>query len=192
VTKVLPTEFCSACCTALARRLKSTAGESPPPDLEVNAMEQTIKMTVNGKTHSVTTDARRPLLDVLREDLHLTGTKYGCGEGQCGACTVLVDGKRVYACRMAVSGVADKKIRTIEGLADGDKLHAVQQAFLADSGFQCGYCTSGMIMSAVGLLEENNKPTDPDIQEWMNRQICRCCSYASITKAVKRAVGGIS
>ena len=152
-------------------------------------MEQTIKLTVNGKAHSVTTDTRRPLLDVLREDLHLTGTKYGCGEGQCGACTVLVDGKRVYACRMAVSGVAEKMVRTIEGLAVGDKLHPVQEAFLAESGFQCGYCTSGMIMSAVGLLEANKKPDDAEIQEWMNRQICRCCSYASITKARHRAAG---
>jgi aerobic-type carbon monoxide dehydrogenase small subunit (CoxS/CutS family) len=102
---------------------------------------------------------------------------------------VLVDGRRVYACRMAVSGVDGKKIRTIEGLAEGDKLHPVQEAFLAESGFQCGYCTSGMIMSAVGLLEENKKPSDAEIQDWMNRQVCRCCSYASITKAVHRAAG---
>ena len=154
-------------------------------------MEQTIKLTVNGKAHSVTTDSRRPLLDVLREDLHLTGAKYGCGEGQCGACTVLVDGKRVYACRMAVAGVEGKKVRTIEGLADGDKLHPVQEAFLAESGFQCGYCTSGMIMSAVALLEENSKPTDTELRDWMNRQICRCCSYASITKAVHRAAQNV-
>jgi aerobic-type carbon monoxide dehydrogenase small subunit (CoxS/CutS family) len=152
-------------------------------------MEQTIRISVNGKAHAVTTDSRRPLLDVLREDLHLTGTKYGCGEGQCGACTVLVDGRRVYACRMAISGVDGKIIRTIEGLADGDKLHPVQEAFLAESGFQCGYCTSGMIMCAVELLEENKKPTEAEIREWMNRQICRCCSYASITKAVHRAAG---
>jgi aerobic carbon-monoxide dehydrogenase small subunit len=152
-------------------------------------MEQTIRITVNGKAHAVTTDSRRPLLDVLREDLRLTGTKYGCGEGQCGACTVLVDGRRVYACRMAIAGVADKKIRTIEGLADGDKLHPVQEAFLAESGFQCGYCTPGMIMSAVALLEENPKPSETETQEWMNRQICRCCSYASITKAVRHAAG---
>ena len=90
---------------------------------------------------------------------------------------------------MAVSGVEGKKIRTIEGLAEGDKLHPVQEAFLADNGFQCGYCTSGMIICAVGLLEENKKPTETEIQEWMNRQICRCCSYATITKAVRRAAG---
>lgn len=152
-------------------------------------MDQTMKLTVNGKSHSVTTDDRRPLLDVLREDLHLTGTKYGCGEGQCGACTVLVDNRRVYACRMAVSGVAGKSIRTIEGLADGDKLHPVQEAFLAESGFQCGYCTPGMVMSAVALIEERPHADDSEIQDWMNRQICRCCSYANIAKAVRRAAG---
>jgi aerobic-type carbon monoxide dehydrogenase small subunit (CoxS/CutS family) len=152
-------------------------------------MQQTIRLTVNGTAHSVTTDDRRPLLDVLREDLRLTGTKYGCGEGQCGACTVLVDGRRVYACRMAVSGVAGKSIRTIEGVAEGDKLHPVQEAFLAESGFQCGYCTPGMVMSAVALLEERPNASDSEIQDWMNRQICRCCSYANITKAVRTAAG---
>jgi aerobic-type carbon monoxide dehydrogenase small subunit (CoxS/CutS family) len=155
-------------------------------------MEQTIRLTVNGKAHSVTTDSRRPLLDVLREDLHLTGTKYGCGEGQCGACTVLVDGRRVYACRMAVASVEGKTIRTIEGLADGDKLHPVQEAFLAESGFQCGYCTPGMVLSAVALLEEKPGASDSEVREWMNRQICRCCSYADITKAVRRAAGQTS
>jgi carbon-monoxide dehydrogenase small subunit len=152
-------------------------------------MEQTIRLSVNGESHSVTTDPRRMLLDVLREELHLTGTKYGCGEGQCGACTVLLDGRRVYSCRTPMQNVGGKQVRTIEGLADSDKLHPVQEAFLAESGFQCAYCTSGMIMSTVALLEQNAKPTDEEIRNWMNRHVCRCCSYANITKAVARAAG---
>jgi aerobic-type carbon monoxide dehydrogenase small subunit (CoxS/CutS family) len=121
--------------------------------------------------------------------LHLTGTKYGCGEGQCGACTVLLDGRRVYSCRTPMQNVAGKQVRTIESLADGDKLHPVQEAFLAESAFQCAYCTSGMIMSTVALLEQNAKPTDEEIHNWMNRHVCRCCSYANIAKAVARAAG---
>jgi aerobic-type carbon monoxide dehydrogenase small subunit (CoxS/CutS family) len=152
-------------------------------------MDQTIRLTINGQSHSVVTDPERPLLDVLREDLHLTGTKYGCGESRCGACTVLIDGQRAYSCRTFVKDAAGKQVRTIEGLAAGDKLHPVQEAFLAEEGFQCAFCTSGMIMSAVALLEETPKPTDDEIQSWMNRQICRCCSYVNIARAVRRAAG---
>jgi len=152
-------------------------------------MEQIFRMSVNGDAHSVTTDPARPLLDVLREDLQLTGTKYGCGEGQCGACTVLVDGRRVYSCRTPIKNVQGKTVRTIEGVADGDKLHPVQEAFVAEDAFQCGYCTSGMIMSAVALLEENAHASDDEVRTWMNRQVCRCCSYANISKAVHRAAG---
>ena len=129
-------------------------------------------------------------LDVLREDLQLTGTKYGCGEARCGACSVLVDGKRVFSCKTAVEDVADKQIRTIEGLAAGDKLHPVQEAFLAENAFQCAYCTSGMIMAAVALLEENPKPTDAQIIAGMNRNICRCCSHVKIIDAIRRAADG--
>jgi aerobic-type carbon monoxide dehydrogenase small subunit (CoxS/CutS family) len=152
-------------------------------------MEKNYQLSVNGKSHSVTTEQERMLLDVLREDLHLAGTKYGCGEARCGACTVLVDGKRVYSCRTTIGEAAGKQVRTIEGLAEGDKLHRVQEAFLAEQAFQCAFCTSGMIMSTVALLEENARPSDEDIQNWMNRHICRCCSYTSITKAVRRAAG---
>ena len=115
----------------------------------------TMNLTVNGQPRTVTTDPDRPLLDVLREDLQLTGTKYGCGESQCGACSVLVDGKRVFSCRTPASRVEGKAVRTIEGLARGDALHPVQQAFLDEGAFQCGYCTPGMIMAAVALLDEN-------------------------------------
>jgi len=150
-------------------------------------VDATIQFTVNGPRREITTDPERPLLDVLREDLGLTGTKYGCGEGQCGACSVLLDGKRVFSCRTSASGAAGKTVTTIEGLADGEKLHPVQEAFLAESAFQCGYCTPGMVIAAVALLKENPRPTDADVVAGMNRNICRCCSHASYFKAVKRA-----
>src|SRR2546428_242761 len=116
-------------------------------------MDATIQFTVNGRRREVTTDPDRPLLDVLREDLGLTGTKYGCGEGQCGACSVLVDGKRVFSCRTGASTVAGKSVLTVEGLSTGEKLHPVQEAFLAESAFQCGYCTPGMVIAAGALLK---------------------------------------
>jgi len=150
-------------------------------------MQATIQFTVNGQRREITTDPDRPLLEVLREDLQLTGTKYGCGEGQCGACSVLLNGKRVFSCRTSASSAAGKTVTTIEGLADGEKLHPVQEAFLAESAFQCGYCTPGMVIAAVALLKENPRPTDADVVAGMNRNICRCCSYASYFKAVKRA-----
>src|SRR5687767_12617561 len=112
-------------------------------------MDATIKFTVNGRERTVTTDARRPLLDVLREDLQLTGTKYGCGEGKCGACSVLLDGERVFSCRTDAEDAAGKNVVTIEGLANGETLHPVQEAFVAEQGFQCGFCTPGMIVAAV-------------------------------------------
>jgi aerobic-type carbon monoxide dehydrogenase small subunit (CoxS/CutS family) len=152
------------------------------------AMEQAqIKMTVNGKPVEATTDPSRPLLEVLREDLGLTGAKYGCGEGACGACVVLMDGRRTPACNLPVSEAQGKSITTIEGLADGDRLHPVQQAFLDENAFQCGYCTPGMILTAAALLAENRAPTDPQIVEAMNGNVCRCCGYATTLAAVKRA-----
>jgi aerobic carbon-monoxide dehydrogenase small subunit len=147
----------------------------------------TMNFTVNGQRRTVTTDSDRPLLDVLREDLQLTGTKYGCGEAQCGACSVLVNGKRVFSCRTPASSVDGKTVLTIEGLAKGDDLHPVQEAFLDEGAFQCGYCTPGMIMTAVALLEDKPKPSDAEIVSGMNRNICRCCSYPKIVQAVRRA-----
>ena len=149
----------------------------------------TLGFTVNGESRSVSTDPDRPLLDVLREDLQLTGTKYGCGETQCGACSVLVDGRRVFSCRTPVSKVDQKSVLTIEGLARAEALHPVQQAFLDEGAFQCGYCTPGMIMTAVALLDANPKPSDDEIVEGMNRNVCRCCSYPLILQAVRRASG---
>jgi len=150
--------------------------------------ERTIRFTVNGDERTVETDEERPLLEVLREDLELTGTKYGCGEGQCGACAVLLEGKRVNACRIPVSRADGKTVVTIEGIANGDALHPVQQAFLDEKAIQCGFCTAGMIVSAVELLERRPNPTDAEIIAGMNRNICRCCGYPSIVRAVRRAV----
>jgi aerobic carbon-monoxide dehydrogenase small subunit len=150
-------------------------------------MQQTIQFTVNGEPRSVSTDPDRPLLEVLREDLQLTGTKFGCGERQCGACTVLMDGRPVMSCSTRAATAAGKSITTIEGLASGDHLHPVQQAFLEENALQCGYCTAGMIMAAVALLDESPHPTDDEIRRRMQRNVCRCGGYVRIVKAVQRA-----
>ncbi len=150
-------------------------------------MDKTFTLTVNGQRRTISTDPQRPLLDVLREDLHLTGTKYGCGEGQCRACTVLMNGKSVASCITSVADADQQTIVTIEGLVKNSVLHPVQEAFLAEGAFQCGYCTSGMIMGLVGMLNEKPKPTEADILARMQRHLCRCCSYPRILKAIRRA-----
>ena len=150
-------------------------------------MDVTVTLTVNGTKKAITTDPERPLLDVLREELHLTGPKYGCGEGRCGACTVLMNGKRVLSCVTPVVQADKKAITTIEGLTKGDSLHPVQQAFLEEEAMQCGYCTPGMILTAVALLEKNPKPTDEEIAATMNVNLCRCNGYPKILNAVRRA-----
>jgi len=155
-------------------------------------MDTTITLTVNGKERTVVTDPERSLLDVLREVLHLTGAKYGCGEGRCGACTVLMDGRRTLSCVTPVAKADKKTITTIEGLADGDSLHPVQQAFLDEGAIQCGYCTPGMILNAVALLEKNPQPTDEQIAEWMNVNLCRCNGYTKILSAIRRAATQIA
>ena len=150
-------------------------------------MDVTVNLTVNGQQKKITTESRRSLLDVLREDLGVTGAKYGCGEGRCGACSVLLDGRRVHSCVTPVSRADSKSIVTIEGLAEGDSLHPVQQAFLDEHAMQCGYCTGGMILAAVTLLEKNANPTDREIADGMNGNICRCNGYPKIITAVRRA-----
>ncbi len=155
-------------------------------------MDATITLTVNAKKRTVVTDPQRSLLDVLREVLHLTGAKYGCGEGRCGACTVLMDGRRTLSCVTPVAMADKKTITTIEGLADAGSLHPVQQAFLDEGAIQCGYCTPGMILNAVALLKKNPQPTDEQITEWMNGNLCRCNGYTKILKAVRRAAAQIS
>jgi aerobic-type carbon monoxide dehydrogenase small subunit (CoxS/CutS family) len=151
-------------------------------------MDITFTLTVNGQRRTVTTDPQRSLLQVLREDLELTGPKYGCGEGQCGACTVLLDGQREHACLLPARDAAGKSVTTIEGLSAGDRLHPVQTAFLEEGAMQCGYCTPGMILATVALLNHTPRPSDDEVLTWMNAQICRCCGYPRILKAVRRAV----
>jgi aerobic-type carbon monoxide dehydrogenase small subunit (CoxS/CutS family) len=146
-----------------------------------------MELLINGKKYSTQADPQDSLLGVLRHDLDLTGTKYGCGEGQCGACTVLLDGKAVRACQTPVSAAAGKPITTIEGLEKAGKLHPVQEAFLKVDVFQCGYCASGMVLSTVALLRQHPKPTDQQILDFMNGNICRCGTYPLIVKAIKEA-----
>ena len=150
-------------------------------------MPSELKFHVNGKERSVSSETGRSLLEVLREDLKLTGTKYGCGEGACGACTVLVDGKPTFSCTTMASEASGKKIATIEGLADGEKLHPVQQAYCDALAYQCGYCTPGMIMETVALLEKSPKPGEAEIAKALDGHLCRCCGYTNIFDAVRRA-----
>jgi len=145
------------------------------------------QLDINGKLVKVEAPAEEPLLSVLRNRLDLTGSKYGCGEGQCGACTVLLDGRPTRSCLTPISAAAGARIVTIEGLAVGGKLSAVQQAFLEEGALQCGYCTSGMIVAATALLRNNPRPSNDQIAEAMNGNICRCGTYLRILEAIKRA-----
>jgi aerobic-type carbon monoxide dehydrogenase small subunit (CoxS/CutS family) len=153
-------------------------------------MDQSVTLHVNGESHTVTTDPDRPLLDVLREDLGLTGAKFGCGERQCGACTVLANGRPIFSCSTRVDAVAGREIETIEGLAEGDTLHPLQVAFIAEGVSQCGYCTPGMIMTAVSLLRNDAHPSEEKIRDQMQRNVCRCGTYTRIIRAVQRAAKG--
>src|SRR5579863_922842 len=152
----------------------------------------TIHLAINGKSYTVDADPQASLLTVLREQLDLTGSKYGCGEGQCGACTVLIDGKAQRSCVTRLGAVAQKQITTIEGLASGEQLHPVQEAFLDAGAMQCGYCTSGMIMSAFALLKRNANPAEKDIVDFMDGNICRCGTYPRIVSAIQKAAKAMS
>jgi len=147
----------------------------------------TLRLAINGRSYSVDTDPQTSLLTVLRENLDLTGSKYGCGEGMCGACTVLIDGKAQRSCITRVGSLTDKQITTIEGLATGEQLHPVQQAFLDAGAMQCAYCTSGMIMSAVALLKKNPAPDESQIIDFMDGNVCRCGTYSRIVSAIQKA-----
>lgn len=150
-------------------------------------MAKPVQLEINGKPYAVECDPQTPLLSALRDELGLTGTKYGCGEGQCGACTVLMDGAPRRSCQIAVSAAAGKKITTIEGLEKDGHLHPVQQAFLDAGAFQCAYCTSGMIMSSVGLLSSNSNPSTAEIVQYLQGNICRCGTHPRVMEAVHHA-----
>lgn len=150
-------------------------------------MMQPMDLKINNKTVSLTVDGDRMLLWVLRTDLGLTGTKYGCGQAHCGACTVLIDGKAARSCVMPVKAVGGKEVLTIEGLSQGGRLHPLQKAFLANDALQCGFCTSGMIMNAYGLLKKNPQPSESDIIQGMEGNLCRCSAYNRIVKAIQIA-----
>ncbi len=149
-----------------------------------------VRLNVNGQERQLQLDPRTSLLDTLREDLTLAGTKKGCDHGQCGACTVLIDGRRVLSCLTLAAMASGHKVTTVEGLAEGDRLHPVQAAFLKHDAFQCGYCTPGQIVSAVGLLAEGCPDDEAGIRECMSGNLCRCGAYGNIVAAVREAKGG--
>lgn len=153
-------------------------------------MVRPVSFTLNGKPAQVTVDDERMLLWVLRYDLGLTGTKYGCGEGLCGACTVIVDNEAVRSCATKLKDVAGRQVLTVEGLSRNGQLHALQQAFLKVNAFQCGYCTSGMLMSAYALLQKKPRPTRAEIIQHMDDNLCRCGSHKRILEAIESAAQG--
>ncbi len=156
-------------------------------------MSTTVKLTVNGKPASADVESRTLLVQLLREHLGLTGTHVGCDTSQCGACVVHVDGKSVKACTMLAVQAEGAEVTTIEGLADGDTLHPMQEAFRDNHGLQCGFCTPGMVMSAVDLVASNKSPSDREVREWLEGNICRCTGYHNIVKAIQagaKAMGG--
>ena len=150
-------------------------------------MAKPIELQINGKAYQVHSDPETRLLYVLRDELGLTGSKYGCGEGQCGACTVLIGGNARRSCQVSLSAAAAKPITTIEGLERDGRLHPVQQAFVDAGAFQCAYCTPGMIMSSVALLGQNSSPSEPEIAQFLQGNICRCGTYPRIVDAVQHA-----
>jgi xanthine dehydrogenase YagT iron-sulfur-binding subunit len=160
--------------------------------ITIRAMPTTaIDLTVNGRPVHVVADVRTSLLDLLREHLGLTGTKKGCNQGACGACTILLDGRRVNACLTLAIMHTGSRITTIEGLADGDTLHPLQAAFIEHDAFQCGYCTPGQIMSGVGCIAEGHATSAEDIRAWMSGNICRCGAYVGIVAAVADVASGV-
>ena len=159
------------------------------PGVPTGAETVPVNLKINGEAHAIEVDPRTTLLDALRERLHLTGTKKGCDHGQCGACTVLVDGRRINSCLSLALCHDGTEVTTIEGLAHGEELHPVQAAFIKHDGFQCGYCTPGQICSAVACIQEGHANTEGEIREWMSGNICRCGAYPNIVAAIREANG---
>jgi carbon-monoxide dehydrogenase small subunit len=150
-------------------------------------MKHAMRLTINAEPYEVLVEPYSSLLDLLRDQLQLTGTKRGCDEGDCGACTVLLQGKTATSCMVLALDARDKEIVTVEGLARGEKLHPVQEAFVTYGGVQCGYCTPGLIMSAVGLLRENPNPTEEDVRFGLGGNLCRCTGYTKVIQAILKA-----
>jgi xanthine dehydrogenase YagT iron-sulfur-binding subunit len=187
------TFIAAAAGTAIAPLAAKGAGAAvDPPATNDASLPVNVTLSVNGSNKSLAIDARTTVLDALREHIGLTGSKKGCDHGQCGACTVLIDGRRVLSCLTLALAAQDQKIVTIEGLATDGKLHPMQQAFIDQDAFQCGYCTPGQIMSAVACVNEGQASNDDDIREYMSGNICRCAAYPNIVAAVKQAAAAIS
>src|SRR4051794_30055526 len=164
-----------------------TAVEAPAPAAPKKPSSSSLELTVNGKVNSLSIDSRTTLLDALREHLHLTGTKKGCDQGQCGACTVLADGQPVLSCLTLALSAQHRQITTIEGLAKNGELHPMQQAFIDHDAFQCGYCTPGQIMSAIGCVTTGHANSAAQIREFMSGNLCRCAAYPNIVGAISQA-----
>ena len=178
--------------TALSAVMLGSVGRITPADAQIprNASQGaklSVGFAVNRRDYQLDLDPRATLLDTLRETIGLTGTKKGCDQGQCGACTVLIDGQRVLSCLTLAATVQGRQVTTIEGLAEGEELHPMQQAFIDNDAFQCGYCTPGQIMSAVGCVNEGHAASDADIREYMSGNLCRCAAYPNIVAAVNQA-----
>lgn len=165
----------------------AASAEAKPADVASFQSLCTVRMQINGVEYQLELEPRVTLLDMLRERLSLTGAKKGCNRGECGACTVLMDDKRVNSCLVLAVAANGRRITTVEGLSDGTKLHPVQQAFIDEDAFQCGFCTSGQIISAVACIAEGHAGSDAEIREWMSGNICRCSAYPQIAKAVAAA-----
>ncbi|MCP3374153.1 (2Fe-2S)-binding protein [Bradyrhizobium cajani] len=166
---------------------RAATQDATPPAARDPSLPVEVTLRVNGKDKRLRIDARTTVLDALREHLKLTGSKKGCDHGQCGACTVLIDDRRVVSCLTLALAAEGQEITTIEGLATDDRLHPMQQAFIDNDAFQCGYCTPGQIMSAVACVKEGHAGSDADIREYMSGNICRCAAYPNIVAAVKQA-----
>jgi xanthine dehydrogenase YagT iron-sulfur-binding subunit len=189
--ELLASTLATALGAAALQACKSVPQADTPGPLATKAASLVdVTLTVNGEKHVLRLDPRATLLDTVREHLALTGTKKGCDMGQCGACTVLADGKRINSCLALAAQYDGRGITTIEGLAKGDDLHPMQAAFLEHDGFQCGYCTPGQILSAVALLKENPRPGDDEIREGMSGNVCRCGAYPNIVAAIRAVRGG--